>query len=77
MILTIYLIGCVFTYILFKFLYKKIYKDPWGWEEIGYGFLFGILSWLGLIISLIGFLIELGSSDKKPFIKDIKPPKWL
>lgn len=67
--ITIYLIGCVWSYYLWRKMLREARKDNYYWNDVLVVSLFSIGSYLSVIAILFSNWLE--SSD------EIKPPKFL
>ncbi len=65
LIIILYLIGCVVSYILFKRLISDNGNDDWTIGDRTWGLMFSILSWVMVLISLV-ILIIISTDNKKP-----------
>lgn len=76
MILAIYFLGFIFTWLLAKFLevkFLKPYDREDKWDAFKVKVLFSFFSWFGFIVIIviaIIFIFEVISEDRDP-------PKWL
>lgn len=72
MLLLLYILGCIATYIFLKWIRKDSTSTSWG--DIFFSFIMSFSSWVGFLILLLIFgLIILFTAD----IWKRKPPKWL
>lgn len=70
MILIIYLIGVIITYIICRYKMRKSKGHYYSMSDVGTALLISIFSWLSIFIFIVYLISTIFESDKKP-------PKWL
>lgn len=73
--MTIYLIGCLITYILCKSIRYKSNDNEW--EDVKITLLATLCSWVSVIIIFAVLICKFFNEILPKYFKNKKPPKWL
>ena len=74
LIILIYLVGCILTYLLFRYDWKKTFNNRWTIGDRRFALTISIGSWIGVVVGLSIIIPKFIMRNYK--VDSNKPAKW-